>query len=203
MVVFPPRAIDQMAERIERAYLRRRPPSFRDCPHSGVWGMAAAILAEMHRHDPVIPLDPELFVASQTIDPESPDPWKELTRPIAKRRYRRRIMTIIRQLRRELHAEVRWAERQLQDGTPLEQVLSSRRRCLSGLGRFIVAFRAERADLAELFREDAQQQHRSCPLFRQACLDLIPVRSYPVLELLPGFEPMGRAVSGELKFSLN
>jgi hypothetical protein len=54
---------------------------------------------------------------------------------------------------------------------------------LSALGRMIVAWRAGRADLADRFAAAAAAQSRSCPLYRLACLALLPSDLYPAESL--------------------
>ena len=54
-----------------------------------------------------------------------------------------------------------------------------RTRRVSALGRYVAAVRAGRPDLAAAVRDEAQQQHRSCPLYRLACDGLIPETAYP------------------------
>jgi hypothetical protein len=185
MVIFPPRSLTSLAERIEKAYLRRCPRLDREYAHSGVWLAAAARLASLHRDDPTIPLDAELYVACQGSPAGRTDPWRELARPSSAQRYRRRVRKIVRQLRGELQREVRKAERELHSGRPLAAVLSSLDRDFSPLGRYLVAYRAGRSDLAALFGTMARDQHRACPLYQQACDGLIPPAAYPVFDLLP------------------
>ena len=81
--------MDHMAGRIEQAYGLRRPRWLRGCSTSRVWYTAALRLWESHTGDPVrVPLDPELFVASQPISAPFSDPWSELAHPESARRYR-------------------------------------------------------------------------------------------------------------------
>jgi hypothetical protein len=145
-----------------------------------LWSTAASILYQVHLDDPAIPLDPELFVASQPGHPTFPDPWSELTQPAAAKRYRDNVRLIIRVLHRELAGEVRRAERKIRFGRPIEAVLLSKDKSLSPLGRFIVARRSGRDDLMERLRPLAIDQHHSCPLYRPACLRLLTTDAYPV-----------------------
>lgn len=191
-MLITPRAIEKVADRIERAYARRNPQGIACPPDSRLWEVAARALVEAHRASDWLPLDPELFVASQPSDTPLADPWQHLSPSHAVRHYRRRILQIVRGLRLELRQEVYRAEARLQQGQPLKSVLGDRDRNLSPLGRFVVAYRAGRMDLAEKFREDATEQHASCPLYRLACRRLIPSHAYPVLELLPGLIPTRR-----------
>jgi hypothetical protein len=174
--------IDHLAARIERAYSLRRTFWHRGCSAPQVWTTAAVTLLQLNQGDPLLPVDPELYVASQPIEPTFSDPWAELTQPSACYRYRDRVRKIIRGLREELRGEVRWAERRIQRGAAIEEVLTSGRCALSPLGCFITAQRAGRHDLVERFRTAAAAQHQSCPLYRQACLRLLPAETYPVLE---------------------
>lgn len=196
------RAIEQVADRIERAYRRRHPFWRRVGTDAGAWIAAARALLGLHRSDPSIPMDPELFVACQPDAAPMADPWHELTRPSALSRYRVRVRQIIRGLRRELDEELRHAERRFERGEPLETILRSRSRQLSPLGRFILAHRAGRTELAESFRAAAVDQHRSCPLYRDACRDLLPPGAYPGIDAPAGNGPPDRP-SRARRFSMN
>jgi hypothetical protein len=180
--------IESLADRIERAYRRRRAPWYRGCSSSRVWTTAAALLMRLHQEDATIPLDPELFVAVQPDTAAFVDPWIELTQPPAARRYLRRVREMIRGLRSELRGEVRIAERRVGRGEALGTVLLTPNTHLSPLGCYIVALRADRHDLAGRFRDDAARQHRSCPLYRRASIDLLAPELYPVSERPTGEE---------------
>ena len=73
--------IDQLAERIERAYTLRRQRWCRGCSTRRVWSAAALRLWQAHVDDPQLPLDCELYVASQVINESLSDPWSELAQP--------------------------------------------------------------------------------------------------------------------------
>lgn len=137
------------------------------------------ILWEVACEDPEIPMDPELFVASQPLDALFADPWNCLALEAAGQRYRRRVRGIIRQLRLELKREIRRAEELLSHGKGLAAVLRARDKRLSPLGLYITAQRAGRPDLAEQVRPGALEQHKCCPLYRVASLGLIPTEMYP------------------------
>jgi hypothetical protein len=171
--------IDHLAVRIERAYQRRGARWNASCSTPRVWATAARILHQCGLDDPSLPVDPELYVAAQGIDPDSSDPWTELASPLAVDRYRRRVRSIVRQLRSELVREIRKAERSIHTGRPAAEVLSEHNPRLSPLGRYIVARRSLRADLAERWSCEALIQHRVCPLYREACIGLLPVDEYP------------------------
>ncbi len=189
-------AIESLAERIERAYRLRRPQWYRGCWTRGVWTTAAALLYRIHQDHPEIPLDPELFVAVQPGHPSFNDPWAELTQSAAARRYRSRIRQIVRGLEGELRSEVLRAEGRICRGEAMDRVLLRKSQSLSPLGCFIVAQRAGRTDLADHFRAEAIDQHRSCPLYRQATLRLLPPGDYPVAESLTDCTPPRRHDSG-------
>jgi hypothetical protein len=180
--------IDTLADRIERAYRLRHPGWNRGCSTSRVWAAAATVLHAVRRDDPTIPLDPELFVAAQCGVLEFADPWLELADPTAGRRYRDRVWQIVDGLRCELGREVRRAEREIRRGIPIDRVVLAKGRSLSALGCYILARRAGRDDLAERLRRGAADQHRSCPLYRQACLSLLPPDAYPVRGSLSGID---------------
>jgi hypothetical protein len=171
--------IDQLGDRIERAYSLRRAQWWRGCTTGRVWSAAALRLWQAHVEDRELPLDSELFVASQPISGTLGDPWSELTQPEAARRYRSRVRRIIRRLRTELQREVRRAERSIrEDGeTGIGRLAGDGR--LSPLGCYIAAHRANRADLAGRFAAAAARQHGSCPLYRQASTTLLADDLYP------------------------
>jgi hypothetical protein len=171
-----------LAERIERAYRLRRPGWHGGCSTPRVWSVAAAVLLQVHESDPSVPPDPELFVASQPLRSPYSDPWVDLTRPESARYYRRRVRAIVRALRNELAGEVRHAEERIGAGQAIGQVLGAKNRKLSALGKFIVAHRAGRRVLAERFANEALEQHQACPLYRQACRELLPQGAYPAAE---------------------
>lgn len=171
--------IDHLADRIERAYTLRRAQWWRSCSTRQVWSAAALRLWQAHVENPELPLDSELFVASQLISSTLSDPWSELTQPEAARRYRSQVRGIIRRLRRELKREVTLAEQSIRkQRPPCTAVLVPNRR-LSPLGCYIAAHRCGRADLADRFIAAAAEQHRSCPLYQQASAALLPVKLYP------------------------
>jgi hypothetical protein len=196
-------AIDELSGRIQRAYERQRPLWLPKDHTTHVWSAAASRLLEARQADTSLPLDPELFVASQPCSGLLADPWRELTQTVAIRRYRVRVRRIVMSLRRELVSELRWSRERLRNGDPIEVVLTARNPSLSALGRFLVASRAGRRDLADIYRLDAQAMHRTCPLYRQACNGLLPQNDYPVFDPIPGLVFDGQAGSGGPVFSLN
>jgi hypothetical protein len=202
IVLISHRAIEQVADRIERAYRRRHPFWRRAGTDAGAWIAAARAMLALHRSEPAIPLDPELFVACQPDSAPLADPWHELTRPTALSRYRVRVRQIVRNLKRELDEEVRRAERRADRGEHLELILRSRSRQLSPIGRFILAHRAGRPELAEQFRAAAEDQHRSCPLYRDACHGLLPVGAYPGTDAPAGTPPPDQSNRAP-RFSMN
>jgi hypothetical protein len=203
MLVLPPGTVSDIAGRIERAYFRHCPMLPRTFTVSPVWGIAAAHLVAIHQAEPDLPLDPELFVAVQVRRRPIPDPWGELARPSATRRYRAHVRRIVIQLRRELRSELQQAERRHRAGQPLEAVLRERRYDFSPLGRYLFACRHGRPDLASDLRVSAAAQHESCPLYAQACRTLIPTHAYPVFDLLPGHLPTALQGPPSHAFSLN
>ena len=171
--------IDRLAARIERAFTLRSSTWYRGCSTPRVWSAGAMILLQVSIEDPEIPVDPELFVASQPIHKPFADPWNTLAMNSAGQRYRLRVRRIIRQLRLELKREVRRAEGLVSRGRPLAAVVHARDSRLSPLGLYITAQRAGRPDLAERLRFGAVEQHNCCPLYRAASLPLLPAELYP------------------------
>ncbi len=179
-------AIDDLADRIETAYLRKHPQRPWNGPDPRLWELVARSLIEAHRSTPWLPVDPELFVACQPASSSPSDPWAHLATEDATQRYLTRVKRMVRRLRREIRGEVELAEEKLKLGISPEEVLRMKSRAISPLGRFLVAMRANRPDLAERFRVDAEEQHAACPLYRVACRRLISEESYPVVDLVPG-----------------
>ena len=172
--------LGKLSRRIERAYSLRRPDWRGGCSTSRVWSAAASRLWAAHAADPAgIPVDAELFVASQPISAPFADPWSELTQPEAATRYRSQLRKIIRRLRAELKREVTRAETLIGRGREIDDVLKADGR-ISPLACFIVALRAGRGDLADHFSDEAVAQHRACPLYRRASFALLPTDLYPV-----------------------
>lgn len=170
--------IDRLADRIERAFRLRRCNWRRGCSTPRIWSAAATILWQVHCENPEIPLDPELFVASQPIAASFGDPWASLAQAEAGQRYRHNVRRIIRRLRSELSREVRRAEDKLRQGHRLGALIRRHDLRISPLGLYITALRAGRADFAQRLRFAAIQQHNYCPLYRPASLALIPAALY-------------------------
>lgn len=171
--------IDLLADRIERAYALRRSGWDRGCSTRRVWAAAALRLWQSHVDDLELPLDSELFVASQPIEGSLGDPWAELTQVEAGRRYRIQVRRIVRRLRKELRREVRRAEELMSHGGRLIVSSLSQDKHLSPLGCYIAAHRVGRLDVAEHFAGAAAEQHRACPLYQVASLALLPPDRYP------------------------
>ena len=166
--------IETVAARIEKAYRVHRPDWNGVCSTHRVWSVAAMNLLRTRQGAWSVPVDPELFVASQKGNKAYADPWAELTGDDAICRYQNRLRGIIRTLRRELTAEVKLAEDRVEAGQNLGKVLRSPNRQLSALGRYIVARRAGRTALSERFLTGTLEQHRSCPLYKLASAGLFP-----------------------------
>jgi hypothetical protein len=174
--------IDRLGVRIEQAFTLRCSKWYRGCSTSRVWASAATILWQAHQEDPDLPLDPELYVASQAFNTPFVDPWLSLAHPNAARRYRRRVHGIIRQLRTELKREIRRAEVMIRQGRGLGALMRRPDHRLSPLGLFIAAHRASRADLAARLRPGVIEQHQSCPLYRLASRSFLAAGLYPVAD---------------------
>jgi hypothetical protein len=180
-VQFPSQVvIEQLSRRIQQAYGLRRPDWRGGCSTARVWSAAAERLWAAHAADPArVPLDAELFVAAQPIATPFADPWSELAQPESTRRYRSTLRRIVRRLRGELKREIGRAERSIRRGHNVREVLETRRR-ISPLGCFIVAMRAGLTELATSFAAAAADQHRACPLCREASDALLAGDLYPV-----------------------
>ena len=171
--------IDLIAGRIERAYRRRYPRWHAVGLTPGIWQSAASRLLEASAERPRTPIDPELYVAVQPGSGITPNPWADLTQKRSLQRYLRLLRRIIGQLRKELKAEVRRAETEFLRGTSLEDVLAEEGCRITPLTRYILAYRAGRHDLSMAHRAAAENQDRSCPLYRQASRSLLPGHAYP------------------------
>lgn len=171
--------IHRLAERIERAYSRRGGRFVSGCSTPRVWNAAARALWQCRLDDPELPVDPELYVAAQGVDADSSDPWTDLASPEAMERFRRRVQAIVRQLQSELGREIRRAERSISRGREPVAVLNARDPGLSPLARYIVARKTLGEDLARRWLPGALAQHRSCPLYRNACDGFLSVAEYP------------------------
>jgi hypothetical protein len=172
--------IEQLSRRIQQAYGLRRPDWRGGCSTARVWSAAAERLWAAHAADPAkVPLDAELFVASQPISGPFADPWSELAQPESTRRYRSMLRRIVRRLRGELKREISRAERLIRRGHNIREVFETRGR-ISPLGCYIVAVRAGLAGLATSFAAAAAAQHRACPLCREASDALLAGDLYPV-----------------------
>ncbi len=198
-MIITPRAIEQISDRIERAYLRRRPEWRQVGLDPRLWSASAAILMDARLLEPWVPLDPELFVACQTIAAASNDPWRELTRAASRRRYLSRVRRIVVGLRRELRQELRRVDSLVRRGESLDIVLLRPSRHLSPLGCYLAATRCDRPDLSDHFLVEARAQHEACPLYRRAARGLVPDADYPVLPLFPEL----LRLPGSYHFSLN
>lgn len=178
--MFPTQAtITVLSERIRAAYVLRYPRWSGFGISARVWETAAGGLCLLNRNDPSYPIDPELFVACQPLSGIWPDPWSDLAPPASLRRYQRAIRQIVRRLHSELRKELRKAEKQLIRGVSIDRLLDDRAPTLSPLGSYVLAHQAGRDDLIVKFRHDAERQHLACPLYRQACLTLLPDGLYP------------------------
>mgnify|MGYP006876300269 CR=1 FL=1 len=195
--------IDGLARRIRQSYHARGMEWNDGCSTMRVWTAAAQLLAQVHGEDPAIPMDPELFVASQSLRPGLGDAWGDLTSAAAGEAYRKRVRGIVRQLERELNREITHAERLIMRGRPIHEVLGGDDVRLSALGRYIVAVRAGRPDLAVLLQEGAVLQHRSCPLYRSASLAFLAAEHYPAAESRLTTEPRTSSVVRAMIASLN
>jgi hypothetical protein len=172
--------IEELSGRIQQAYELRRPDWRGGCSTSRVWSAAAERLWAAHAADPTwVPIDAELFVASQPISVPFADPWSELAQPESTRRYRSMLRRIVRRLRGELKREISRAERLIVHGRDTREVLKTGGR-ISPLGCFIVAARAGLGELANSFAAAAAAQHRACPLYREASHSLLAADLYPV-----------------------
>lgn len=171
--------IDRLAERIEWVYRLRRPDWRGQATSRRLWAVAAASLCQAHEADPSVPIDPELFVASQPVLSVPCDPWLEITGHEAADRYASRVRSIIRSLRHEIRQELRRVESAIEKGGDPSDVILMNARRISPMGCYLAAHRAGLPKLARRFEADAAAQHESCPLYLEACRRLIGQADYP------------------------
>ncbi|WP_156512671.1 hypothetical protein [Planctomyces sp. SH-PL62] len=179
MVIATQEELDHLSMRIQVAYKRRGIRWEDGCSTSRVWTAAAMTLWQCRLDDPDVPVDPELFVASQPISRHAADPWADLACERAAQQYRKRIRRIVRQLKTELDREIRLVERMIREGRSLDAVVLDRNSRLSPMSRYIVAQRADRPDLVERWSGDALDQHDCCPLYRNAARGYLAADEYP------------------------
>jgi hypothetical protein len=199
-VILSQDALDQIADRIERAYRRNYPGWVASGLTPGVWSSAAARLLEIPAEFASYPVDPELFVAVQVRSRFSPDPWSELTQRRSIVRYLKALKRIATQLRDDLNAEVQRAECRMIRGLSLDVVLETEGHRISPLACYILAHRAGRSDLSLKYRASAERQHQSCPMYRLASRSLLPSHAYPSTDLDSNRSLRGREIAA---FSLN
>jgi len=178
-VIITQKNLDQLAERIERAYRRKHPNWVATGVTPGVWTSAAIRLHDASSIDPSTPIDPELFVAVQKETAFRCDPWHELTQEAATRVYRVAIRKIVRHLKAELAAELRCSKRFLKAGGSIEAMMTHSKSRISPIIKLVVCHRSHRSDLAEVVRPAAEAQHLACPLYRIACDNLLKHSDYP------------------------
>ncbi len=174
--------IDHLAERIERAYTLRRRRWYRGCSTRRVWTAAALRLWQAHVDDPRLPLDCELYVASQVIGESLSDPWTELAQPAAARRFRAQVFRIVRRLRRRALAGGSAGRAGDRGNGKIGLMALPVTNRISPLGYYIAAQRAGMPGLAERFAAAAAEQHRSCPLYQFASIPFLSPDLYPAEE---------------------
>ena len=157
------------------------------CSTARVWDRAALYLWQAHVEAPEsVPLDAELYVASQDIPCRFANPWFDLARPEAISRYRSRVDQIVRHLRAELKKEIGRAERTIRQGDAIHKVLKPGSRRLSPLGCYITALRADRHDLAERFTGAASVATSILPIVSAGKLGTYPRGLLSVRSISPG-----------------
>ena len=173
--------IEQLADRIQRAYRRRYPDWNSVGLTPGVWDSAAARLLEAAEFEPAIPIDPELFVAVQVKRGTRHDPWAELTQSCSLRFYLRALERIVSPTSRGSSSRKSDGPRAaLLRGMTLDQLPVAESSRISPLSLYILAHRAGRHDLSRRLRSEAEGQHRSCPLYLLASRSLLPAHAYPL-----------------------
>lgn len=173
------KTLDRSAEMIKQAYLRQNSGYSPSSCSSEVWVAAAMRMHQVAEENLGIPVDAELFVASQVYRGFRRDPWTELTQAGASRNYRQAIRKIVGLLEKEISREIRWATRKMESGASLDGLMASAKTKLSPLSKFYFAREFGRSDLADRYRDDARDQHLSCPLYETAFRNLLPSMIYP------------------------
>ena len=171
--------LDQLADRIEKAYRLRHPNWQSTGLTPGVWSTAAARLNATSRGLRSVPIDPELFVAVQNYKSFRRDPWTELAQENSANLYRQAVRRLINQLKAELREELRWSIRFMGSGGSLDNLLTTPRSKASPLTALCMFIQHNRFDLVGQVKAAAEQQHQACPLYRFACKQTIPASLYP------------------------
>ena len=171
--------ISILSSRIISAYLRSRREGDGELSTKKAAMAAAALLLQTHLDDEAVPLDPELYVASQSKRSRELSPWFDLATPAAAKCYVRCVRKIVRSLRKEIQSEIDRAEEKIGEGESVYHVLMKPDPKLSGMTRYLLAHRFRRPALANRFLHEAVAQHRSCPLYKQATCEMLSRDLYP------------------------
>lgn len=171
--------LDQLADRVHQAYLRRHPKWLATGLTPGVWTAAAVRLHEIATNQASLPIDPELFVAVQNYKSFRRDPWRELTQEGASKTYLKAVRQIVRQLKIELNTELRWAHRYLATTGSFDQLLKDSKAKVSPIIKLFLCHQLNEHDREPSVRAAAEAQHLACPLYRLASKHLLPNPCYP------------------------
>jgi hypothetical protein len=172
----------EIAIRLESACTKFLPASRTKaeiCPD--YWIRSAVALLALNRHETHIPIDPELFVASQyergalTIPDDVED---------AVARYKTSVMRTICKLKQELSEELKWLTSASRRGLSVERLIRTHSRKITPLSLYIHAQRMNRDDLADGLISQVLEQHEHCPLYRAASAQWLEEGRYPAFASL-------------------
>lgn len=178
------RSVLEIAIRLELAYDRKFVGSTRAALlDSELWVQAAVRLIALHEADNCYPKDPELFIAVQK-QASFLGENREVVLEKLVSRYTRHVRRLIRTLRDEIDVELKYLSRNLRRGLTLECLVRSHSRTVTPLSRFIFAHMHGRRDLSDSLIAPVLEQHKACPLYRQASVRWLKVENYPSIRSL-------------------
>ncbi len=145
------------------------------------WIRSAVALVAANKLEPLIPIDPELFIASQFDNGESSVP-EDVEGAVA--RYKSSVMRTICKLRQELSEELKWLTSASRRGMSVERLIRTHSRKITPLSLYIHAQRMNRDDLADGLISQVLEQHEHCPLYRAASIQWLEDGRYPAFASL-------------------
>lgn len=172
----------EIAIRLESAFTKFLPVSgARSELGPDHWIRSAVALVGANMSDPQIPVDPELYIASQFGIGEFSMP---LDVDEAVERYKSSVLRTICKLREELTEELKWLTSASRRGLSVERLIRTHSRRITPLSLYIHAQRMNREDLADGLISQVLEQHEHCPLYRAASTQWLEEGRYPAFACL-------------------
>lgn len=172
----------EIAIRLESAFSKFHPVSrVRSEISPDYWIRSAVALLAANRSEPMIPIDPELYVASQFENGERAIP-EEVEDAVS--RYKSSVLRTICKLRQELSEELKWLTSASRRGHSVERLIRTHSRRITPLSLYIHAQRMNREDLADRLIGQVLEQHEHCPLYRAASSQWLEDNRYPAFASL-------------------